>query len=73
MQGMFHLFAEKEREKLRRAGYHEAVGFVRGVPYWRTPDGAIVTEEEAFKALSRQEQEQEPVANEKKDSSGARE
>ena len=51
MGDLFDFADDERRADLRRAGWYECVGFSGGRLHWRSPDGRILTEPEAFREL----------------------
>jgi hypothetical protein len=60
------LFTKSRHEQLWARGWKQAGGTYRGVLMWRRPDGALLTEQEAFAQLARL-LEEEKTAGEKGD------
>ena len=57
MADLFEAAREERRQRLRDLGWHEVGGLTHGAYHWRRPDGAVVTEDEAFRQLDRLDKE----------------
>jgi hypothetical protein len=55
---LFSPIDEDRRRRLRALGWHEAAGVFHGALMWRSPSGVVLTEEEAFRRLEREEQQE---------------
>jgi hypothetical protein len=58
MSDLFSQLDEAKRAQLRRRKWHEAGGKLVGRMMWRSPEGDLYDESEAFKRLARLEAEE---------------